>query len=83
MTTQHCIVRPYRQAVAGLSGLCSDSEGWARLTDSTRGPVQTQRDSISVLNTDEVVRLTLWTPKAVALLEIGELVLVIGVFFDS
>ena len=80
MTVQHCIVRSYRQAAAGLSGPGTDSEGRARLADDPRSPVQPQRDSIGVLDTDELERLTLWTRKAVALLVIGELVLVIQVF---
>ena len=80
MTAQHRIVRAYRQASANFSGPRTHSEGWTRLTDGTRGPVQTQRDSIRMLDTNKVERLSLWARKAVALLVIGELVLVIWVF---
>ena len=80
MTTQHCIVRPYCQAPPNLSGLRTGSEGRACLTDSTCSPVQTQRDSVRVLYADERERLSLGTPEAIALLVIGESVLVIWVF---
>ena len=79
MTAQHRIVLPYGQTSPNLLGPCTNSEGWTRLTDGTRGPVQTQRDSIRMLDTNKVERLSLWARKAVALLVIGELVLVIRV----
>ena len=73
-------MRTYRQASPNLFGPRTDSEGWAHLADGLRGPVQTQRDSIRMLDTNELERLSLRTRKAVARLVVGELVLVIWVF---
>ena len=73
-------MRTYRQSSPNLFGPRTDSEGWAHLADGLRGPVQTQRDSIRMLDTNELERLSLRTRKAVARLVVGELVLVIWVF---
>ena len=57
----------------------SDRQEWLmwNTTDDPRGPIQSQRDSIRALDTYKVERLSLRAPKAVALLVIGESVLVI------
>ena len=80
MTAQHRIMWTYGQASPNLFGPRTDSEGWAHLADGLRGPAQTQRDSIRMLDTNELERLCLRTRKAVARLVVGELVLVIWVF---
>ena len=51
-------MRTYRQASPNLFGPRTDSEGWAHLADGLRGPVQTQRDSIRMLDTNELERLS-------------------------
>ena len=79
MTAQCSVVRPYRHTAAKLFGLRTDSEGRARLTDASRGPVQTPRDSIQALDTKKLEPQSLWTPEAVAVLVIGKSVLVIWV----
>ena len=56
-----------------------DSEDRARLADGSRGPVQMQRNSIRMLDAKELEPPSLWTRKTVALLVIGESVLVIRV----
>ena len=77
VAAEHRIMGTYGQTAASLAGSRADAEGWSRLADGARGSVQTQRNAIRLLDAKEPEPPPLGTGKSVALLVIGESVLVI------